>query len=81
MKGYDPSESFNELDNANTLASLPDTYGIAADPGTPITLLHQNEPQLLTITLFIEGWDKETNNNIISSQMTLDFSLKIEYDE
>ncbi|NLZ62099.1 MAG: hypothetical protein GX904_04815 [Acholeplasmataceae bacterium] len=79
--GYDPSKTFNKLANADVLASLPNTYGVVADPGTAITILHQNEPQLLTFTLFIEGWDKEANNNIISSQMTLDFSLKIEYDD
>ena len=80
MKGFDSSGTFNKLTNANDLASLEGKYGIASDPGTTITLLHQNEPQLLTITVFIEGWDEQTNNNIISSQMILDFSFKIEYD-
>ncbi len=81
MVGYDPAGFRNNLDNANDLSSLQGKYGVAADPGTTITLLRQHEPQLLTITIFIEGWDEHANNNIISGNMTVDFSLKIEYDD
>jgi hypothetical protein len=46
-----------------------------------ITQIVPNRPQLVTITLFVEGWDEHCTFNIIASSLMIDFSLTIKEED
>jgi hypothetical protein len=72
----------NDLEAGREAALLAYSTGtshatFATDAETVITTLFTNEPQLITVTIYIEGWDAQTTNAIIASQFATVFYLKI----
>ncbi len=76
--------SFNKLSDRSDVATLTSALtaleGVVGDSvasGTVIETLTVNEPELVFVTIYIEGWDVDATNYIIGSDMVISFSFTI----
>ncbi|MDZ4196376.1 MAG: hypothetical protein U1C51_03890, partial [Candidatus Izemoplasmatales bacterium] len=51
--------------------------GTLTEADTVVSLL-ADVPQKLTIRIWIEGWDKDANNNIMSALLTVKFEFAVQ---
>lgn len=55
--------------------------GVSASPvtaATTVVSLTANVPQKLTIRIWVEGWDKDANNNIMSATLSVKFDFAVQ---
>jgi hypothetical protein len=71
LPGYN-GNSTDSLINAQDLADLHVDY-VNSDLGE----LVDTTPRLLTVRIYVEGWDAQTTNNVIASTFTISFVLEI----
>ncbi|NLZ62100.1 MAG: hypothetical protein GX904_04820 [Acholeplasmataceae bacterium] len=60
---------------APNFAEMPSHYDLTSS--SVITTLAQNTPKLITVTIYLEGWDKDTTNSIMLEQTEISFSFSI----
>lgn len=76
--------AFNKLSDRSDFATLSSALsaleGVAGDSvgsGTIIEQLVVNTPELVFVTIYIEGWDSDASNYIIGSDMVVSFEFTI----
>jgi len=66
---------FNALTQIDTLITIPTTDGIFGT--TAINSVSPETPTLVTVRIYVEGWDADTTNDINSAFFNISFSFSI----
>lgn len=59
------------------VATPPTVYSTASAAGNLFTVDY-NEPTLIEVYIFVEGWDQDTTNNVIAAAFNISFGFKYE---
>jgi hypothetical protein len=44
---------------------------------TTITTLHPSLPSLITVRIYIEGWDAQTSNSLLAALISVSFEFRL----
>ena len=62
----------------NELADLTNLNGVTSTTGSLIETLEANVPELISVYVYVEGWDLQANNYIIGAPFRISFGLIID---
>ncbi|MFA5466814.1 MAG: hypothetical protein WC251_03075 [Candidatus Izemoplasmatales bacterium] len=81
--GLNPIVEDDDLVDAEALILADSSHGVpyGSPDSSVIASLQPYRPLLTTITIYVEGWDEQCTNNILSSSLNIDISLTIKEEE